>query len=85
MMKTKDRERIYANAVKTAGATLAVGSAMLAATELPGLFRYLKLKKMAKRDGHASQIPDPDNVSYVQAPRRVDDEPHDQEIAKRRR
>jgi hypothetical protein len=83
MMKSK--ERIYSSVVRTAGATLAVGSAMLAATELPGLFRYLKLKRMAKHDGHASRMPDPDNASGVQAPRRADDEPHDEAVAKRRR
>jgi hypothetical protein len=83
MMKNKDR--ISTKVVRAAGASLAVGSAMLAATELPGLFRYLKLKRMAKHDGHASRMPDPENVSNVQAPRRVEDKPHDEAIAKRRR
>jgi hypothetical protein len=79
------RQRIYSNVVKAAGATLAVGSVVLAATELPGLLRYFKLKRMAKRDGASvSPLDDPDNASYVQAPRRFDDG-HDGAPAKRRR
>ncbi|HEY3816872.1 MAG TPA: hypothetical protein VGL81_06870 [Polyangiaceae bacterium] len=66
-------DHLVSRLAKIAGMTLAAAAGMMALKEVAGLWRYVNIKRMAKRHDGASPgfLPAYDSPQYAQAPRRA--------------
>jgi len=73
MKRRKQNDGAMGTITKVLGAGVAVLAGYLVAVEITGLWRYVKIRRMAKPQGGASPeiLPPPGAPTYAQAPRRA--------------
>jgi hypothetical protein len=80
----KKSSRAITKVAHILGATLAAGLAFITVKELPGIVRYVNMKRMAKWKSGASKslLPSNHEPQYAQAPRRAGEVDHNRGLTR---
>ena len=77
-MRDSKSDRLLTRLVKIFGLSVAATASSVALRQVPSLWRYLRMKRIAKKHNGSTLTPNYDGPQYAQGPRRAGERDPDQ-------